>query len=441
MEVFGYSFWEDKMNYQESLAYLEGCSSFGIKPGLERIEKLLAQLGNPEKSYKTIHVTGTNGKGSVTSYIESALYYSGLKVGRYTSPHLHDYTERIRINDHDISPEDMADVLTEVRLVSEKLIAEGLEAPTQFELLTAAAFLYFKKQGVQYAVIEVGLGGLLDSTNVIVPEVSVITNVTIDHQKYCGNTVADIAKHKAGIIKPGVPVVTAAQQVALDIIKETGKKMKSKVYCFGQDFTIESRTAMKKMQMITFSEHHQGKENQAMLVTSLAGLHQTVNLACATMAIRLLMEKEPAISEETMREGLARTTWPGRFEIVEYKDRTIILDGAHNAGGAEAFKMTYAELFKEEPKTLVMAILEDKEVDHVISEIVQPSDWVITVPAPTPRSMKPEELAKRMPCGTNVAYSVKEGLDMALARVPVGGIIVICGSLYILGEAQDWLKQ
>jgi len=426
------------MTYEESISYLESCSSFGIKPGLERIEALLKVLGNPEKAYKTVHVTGTNGKGSTTAYIESALLNSGVRVGCFTSPHLHDYTERMRINGIDITTEAFATVIEKTKTAVSSIVEAGNENPTQFEVLTAAAFLYFKEQHVEYAVIEVGLGGLLDSTNVITPELAVITNVTIDHTAYCGDTVAKIASHKAGIIKRGVPVITAAQLDGLDVIEKKAKQLKAKLYVFGKDFTIESRSAMKQGQMITFNDT---SNNKAMLFTSLLGLHQSVNLACATMAVRLLMAKEPKISEETMREGFARAKWPGRFEILSHKGRTFILDGAHNTSGAEAFKMTYAEIFKNQPKTIVMAILADKEVDHMINEIVRAEDWVITAPAPTSRTMDPLELANRMPCGHEVANSVAEALDLAIRHVPEGGIIAVCGSLYILGEVQDWLKQ
>ena len=197
------------MTYQEALAYLEQASSFGIKPGLERITALMEALGNPQEDYKIVHVTGTNGKGSVTSYISYALFTSGLRVGRFTSPHLQSYTERIQINDGNITEEAFGKLISRVKIAVDTIISNGIEAPTQFEILTAAAFLFFKDQGVDYAVVEVGLGGLLDSTNIVTPKVSVITNVTIDHQAYCGDTVEEIARHKAGIIKPKVPVVTS----------------------------------------------------------------------------------------------------------------------------------------------------------------------------------------------------------------------------------------
>ena len=206
------------MTYEQAIDYLESANVFGIQLGLGRIQALLERLDNPQNNYKTIHVTGTNGKGSVTAMIASVLTEAGFRTGRYTSPHLEDYTERIHIDNHDISRDDFAKAVSVVKDAVTAMVAAGGEGPTEFEMITAAAFWYFDYIGVDYAVIEVGLGGLLDSTNVIVPVVSVITNVAMDHMKYCGNTIEAIAEQKAGIIKEGVPVVTTADGPALQVI-------------------------------------------------------------------------------------------------------------------------------------------------------------------------------------------------------------------------------
>lgn len=426
------------MNYKESIGYLESLTSFGIKPGLERIEALLSYLGHPERAYKTVHVTGTNGKGSVTAFIQEALIVSGLKVGRYTSPHLESYTERIRFNGQDITEEDFANAVSRVAEGVAEIVAAGLESPTQFEVLTAAAFFYFSEQGVDYAVVEVGLGGLLDSTNVITPEVSVITNVTIDHRAYCGDTVEEIAVHKAGIIKPGIPVVTAAQGAALKIIQKKAHTEKAKLYMYNRDFVVSSRRSSTKGQMLTV-EWRDGEK--AMLFTSLAGVHQAVNLACAAMAIHILIKRDKRITGDAMREGFARTIWPGRFEICEMSDRIFIFDGAHNAGGAEAFGLTYLELYEDRPKTIVFSVLQDKDVSSIITSIVGARDTVVTVPAPTPRASDPLELAHKMPCTAYSETSVTAGMKRAMELSEPGDIIAVCGSLYILGEARRWLVK
>jgi len=281
---------------------------------LERIHALLDELGHPERAYKTVHVTGTNGKGSVTVYIDSVLTTSGHRSGRFTSPHLISYTERIAVNGRNITEEAFGELIAKVKDAVAKIEAKGSESPTQFEVLTAAAFLFFMEQQVNYAVIEVGLGGLLDSTNVIFPEVSVITNVSMDHQAYCGNTLREIATHKAGIIKPGIPVVTAAQGEALAVIKDKAKELNSKAYVFNEDFSISSRTVTEDGQMITLEDKSGHKD---MLFTKMVGVHQAVNMACAFRAVRVLMERDEVISEETLREGLARAHWAGRFEIIK----------------------------------------------------------------------------------------------------------------------------
>lgn len=431
------------MTYEEALAYLEDTSSFGIKPGLERIQALMQALGNPERDYKIIHVTGTNGKGSVTTYISYALFTSGLRVGRFTSPHLESYTERIEINDVQISKDAFGELISRVRQGVEQIIADGVEAPTQFEILTAAAFLFFKEQGVDYAVIEAGLGGLLDSTNIVKPIVSVITNVTLDHQAYCGDTVEEIAKHKAGIIKEGVPIVTAAQGGPLGVIEEAAKDKHAPLYIFNRKFGIDSRSVVPGGQIMTISAVDMAP---AMLFTTMAGVHQSVNLACALQAVRLVMEQDDAISEETMREGFARATWAGRFEIKKALDRTFIFDGAHNAAGAESFNMTYQELFEDKPKTIVMAILSDKDENGIIREVVKPKDTVIAVAAPTPRTEIPEQLVENVrQCVKQVVAqteeSVSDALELALRSTQAGDNIVVCGSLYILGEARAWLQD
>ena len=431
------------MTYEEALAYLEDTSSFGIKPGLERIQALMQALGNPERDYKIIHVTGTNGKGSVTTYISYALFTSGLRVGRFTSPHLESYTERIEINDVQISKDAFGELISRVRQGVEQIIADGVEPPTQFEILTAAAFLFFKEQGVDYAVIEAGLGGLLDSTNVVKSIVSVITNVTLDHQAYCGDTVEEIAKHKAGIIKEGIPVVTAAQGGPLGVIEEAAKEKHAPLYIFNRKFGIDSRSVVPGGQIMTISAVDMAP---AMLFTTMAGVHQSVNLACALQAVRLIMEQDDAISEETMREGFARATWAGRFEIKKALDRTFIFDGAHNVAGAESFNMTYQELFEDKPKTIVMAILSDKDENGIIREVVKPKDTVIAVAAPTPRTEIPEQLVENVrQCVKQVVAqteeSVSDALELALRSTQAGDNIVVCGSLYILGEARAWLQD
>ena len=213
------------MNYEESLHYLDELNTFGIRLGLTRMEELCARLGHPERSYRVIHIAGTNGKGSVTQMMDAVCRASGIRSGRYLSPHLISYTERMSVGGEEISEEQFAALLTRVRAAADAMTAEGHEHPTQFEALTALAFLYFAEEKVEVAVVETGLGGLLDSTNVVLPELTIITNVAMDHADRCGGTLAGIAEHKAGIIKEGVPVITAAAGEPLTIIAARAEEL------------------------------------------------------------------------------------------------------------------------------------------------------------------------------------------------------------------------
>lgn len=421
------------MTYEEAVAYLEQSASFGIKPGLERIERLLEVLGNPERAYKIVHVTGTNGKGSVTSFIASVLTESGYRVGRFTSPHLARYTERFCIDGKDIDDTVFIGLVQKLQPAVEQLVAEGMESPTQFELLTAMGFLCFKEAGVDYAVIEVGLGGLLDSTNVVTPEVSVITNVTIDHQAYCGRTIPEIATHKAGIIKAGRPVVTTATGEALKVIQRTAEAKESPIHVIDAEAVIESVRRDEDGQYITVAGHERP------YMTSLRGVYQSANLVCALGAIKVLQEQDKAITDDSVHNGIRHTRWPGRFEVVNALGRRFIFDGAHNRDGAEAFDETYRAWFGTSPKTVVMAILKDKEVEPMIGYLVKPVDTVFTVPAPTPRSSEPEELAHAIGRGTPM-QSVSDGMTEAMKNTGLNDIIAVAGSLYILGEAKAWLE-
>lgn len=435
------------MNYEESVAYLEQAASFGIKPGLERIEAMLKKLGNPETAYKVIHVTGTNGKGSVVAMITSVLENAQLRVGRYISPHLLDYTERIYICGHDISREDFAKAATVVRKAAEEIIADGVEAPTEFELLTAMAFWYFKEQKVDYAVMEVGMGGLYDSTNVILPVVSVITNVAMDHMKYLGNTLQEIAHQKAGIIKEGIPVVTAAQHVALKQLKKEAHEKKSRIYFYGRDFEIDSRNPWKHGQVVTVKRKDMPKElEKSLLFVPFVGAHQAVNAAVATMALSIIMKQDDRVNENDLREGLARTRWQGRFEIHDVKGVTYIMDGAHNPAGAEALMEALEEQYPDKRRLFVFTSLADKDTETVIQLLIRKGDKVFACEAPTPRTRKLEEIgamikAQKIDAAFMAEPSVKAALEDATKEAGTGDIVLICGSLYILGDAIRFIEE
>lgn len=431
------------MNYQESIAYLESLSSFGIKPGLTRINAMLDKLDHPEKAYKVIHVTGTNGKGSVVAMITSVLENAQLRIGRYVSPHLVDYTERIYLGGRDISRDDFAKACTIVKEAADKIIAEGIEAPTEFEILTAMAFWYFKEMKADYAVIEVGMGGTYDSTNVVLPVVSVITNVAMDHMAYLGNTLQEIARQKAGIIKENVPIVTAAQHVALKEIKKVAHDKKAKLYFYGRDFEIDSRSKFQHGQVVVVKRKDMPKElENSLLFVPFVGAHQAVNASVATMALSVIMKQDHRVNENDLREGLARAVWKGRFEIHTVKGKTVVLDGAHNPAGAEALKEALEEQYPEKRRVFVFTSLEDKDTETVIQLLMRKDDVVYACEAPTPRTRKPEEIgslieAQNLKVDFHVAGSAKEALDGAMESATENDVVIVCGSLYILGEVME----
>ena len=433
------------MNYEESIAYLEAAASFGIKPGLERIQAILAHLDHPETAYKVIHVTGTNGKGSVVAMITSVLENATLKIGRYVSPHLIDYTERIYVGGHDISKEDFAKAATVVRKAAEDCIAEGVEAPTEFELLTAMAFWYFREQKVDYAVMEVGMGGLYDSTNVIVPVVSVITNVAMDHEKYLGHTLEEIAHQKAGIIKEGVPVVTAAQHVPLKQLKKEAHEKKARIYFYGRDFEIDSRSKYGPGQVVVVKRKDMPKElEKSLLFVPFVGAHQAVNAAVATMALSLIMKQDDRVNENDLREGLARARWKGRFEIHTIGGVPYVMDGAHNPAGAEALKEALEEQYPDKRRVIVFTSLEDKDTETVIQLLIRKGDVCFLCPAPTPRTRKPEDIAKmideqKIAAEIHLENSATDALEDASKVAGEKDVVLIAGSLYILGDAMKWM--
>ena len=417
------------MNYQESLGYLDSLGKFGIRLGMERIEGLLRELGNPEQQIKTIHVTGTNGKGSVSSMITNILLAANLKTGKFTSPHLVKYNERITINGQDIDDDSFADLLTIVKTAADSVVAKGVcEQPTQFEVLTAAAFLYFALENVDYAVIEVGMGGLWDSTNVITPIVSVITNVSLDHTDRCGKTVERIAMQKAGIIKENVPVVTAAEgDDALGPIKAVAMFKQAKLYIYGRAFWGTEVESSMEGQTFTL---HAGEYYSSDYSIRLPGEHQIANTSVAIVAAKLVSKQDDRINELALHIGVANTVWPGRLErIAQAPD--VILDGAHNPAGAEALRKALDKYYPEGKRIFVLGMMGDKDMTGVISRLIRPMDIVYTVKADDgARAAAAEELAGLVGVQALAMSSLADAYEAAVSRADSDSVVCICGSLY-----------
>ena len=431
------------MNYQEALAYLDQLAGFGIKPGLQRITRLLELLDLPQEKYHIVHVTGTNGKGSASVMLASVLQHSSLKTGLYISPHLVDYTERIQIDGQPISEQDFADCLDVIKPYVEQLQQEGIECPTQFEMLTAMAFFHFAIQNVDYAVIEVGLGGLLDSTNVAVPSISVITNVTMEHAQWCGGTLEGVARHKAGIIKEAVPVVTAAKGEALEIIRSVAEKKAADIFVEGEDFHVEVISRELSGQRMEFSTELLGVSHSPYEL-QLLGTYQRENSAVARMAAELLRNLDERITTESIQLGLRLARWPGRFEFMDYDGRSVVLDGAHNPGGVKALRESLDAYFPEGVRVFMLGILKDKDIDTMLGSLLRPWDFVIATTPDSSRALEASMLAEK--ARSVVEYvDLQEEPEQALARgleLSHGAVpLIVTGSLYLVGGIRQMLLE
>lgn len=429
------------MNYQESLMYLDELNTFGIKLGLSRIERLTELLGHPERKYKTIHVTGTNGKGSVSCMTAAVLRQAGLRAGLYISPHLISYTERCSVNGEDISESDFAACLTKVREASKQMEREGEESPTQFEVLTALAFLWFAEQKVDYAVIEVGLGGLLDSTNIITPALSIITNVTLEHADRCGGTLEGVAEHKSGIIKKGVPVITAAEGMPLEVIRKTAAEKSSKLYALGEDFTNEFVRFHSGVQELSFTAAQTGVRALHYDV-SLLGDYQIANSSLAVMAAVLLSETEKGITPSVLKDALAKVSWPGRFEDMSIGDQQIRVDGAHNPAGVKALRTALDRYYPDMPRVFLLGILADKAIDEMLPVLLRPEDTLVATLPDSTRAEQPEVLVEKAVVRHAEAEADNaKALDRALELAGESNLLICAGSLYLIGGLRSLLLQ
>lgn len=423
------------MTYQQALNYLASLNTFGMRLGLSRIRRLTELLGNPQESYRTIHVTGTNGKGSVSALTAAALSASGVSTGIFTSPHLVLYNERMRVNGKDISDEDFARTLARTRDAAKKMIDGGEESPTQFEVLTAAAFLYFAEQKVDYAVIEVGLGGLLDSTNIIKPVACAITNVTLEHADMCGGTLAGVAEHKAGIIKDGIPVVTAAKGMPLGVIRRRAKQHNAPLYVMDEDFSAERLSQTPEGQIISFSAPAFSLPDWQYEL-SLAANYQVENSAVAAALLAVLGQQDARVSMKAARGAFLRTTWPGRFERMDMGAQKIVVDGAHNPAGVKALREALDSAFPAEPRVFLIGILHDKAIEEMLDKLLRPEDTVVVTQPDSARAEVAERLAdevQKRAGNVTVEPDRERALQCALSLAK-DAVLCCTGSLYLIGE-------
>ena len=405
-----------------------GLRRFGIILGLETIERILSALGNPQNNFASIHVAGTNGKGSVASALSSILHESGYRVGLYTSPHLVRFNERICVNNQQISD---ADVVKSYKAVQG--VHHGERSPTFFEFATAMALYEFGRQKVDWAVIETGMGGRYDATNIIQPAISIITNVSVEHRDYLGNTLAQIAREKAGIIKQRTPVVTAVKQKQTrSVILRVAQKQSAPVHMLGKDFSVRRSP--------TGHFSYYGIENVwRKLQTPLLGHYQIQNAALALAACELLNEDKANISFKRIQDGLLKTRWPGRLEIVSEKP-FVILDGAHNLIAARNLSQYLAEHLANRRITLVVGILDDKPYGAMLKSLLPVCSRAIITRAKTERALPPQKLyvtAKKIISDITTAPTVAEAAKIAIETTGQNDVVCIAGSLYVVGEAKE----
>jgi dihydrofolate synthase/folylpolyglutamate synthase len=445
------------MNYEEAINYITNTAKFGMNFGLERTQKILELLGNPHKKIKCIHIAGTNGKGSTTAMITKILMETGLKVGMYTSPYLEVFEERIQINNENICKEDLCKSVTQVSKAVTKVIELGYDNPTEFEIITCTMFCYFFDKKVDFAVIEVGLGGRLDSTNILQPFsveedggviASVIVSISHDHMKILGDTLEKIAYEKAGIIKKGIPVIMYPQKPEVEKIIEKmclvreAKLIKVPIdsvkYLEGDNKNIDKNTTIyaQRFKVTTDKDKYD-------IQLSLLGKHQLLNCATAIFAIEELIRKGIGIKKEHILSALKKVRWIGRLEVMK-SNPLVVIDGAHNIDGIANLKENVQNYFKYNKMILVLGILADKEVDKMVSIIAPLANRVITV---TPNSDRAEsskelkEIVEKYDVICEAIESYSEAYKLGMSYCSEEDLLLVSGSLYMIGDMRKIISK
>ena len=422
------------MDIDVLLKELYGLERFGIKLGLDTIRDLLRRLGDPQDAFPAIHVTGTNGKGSTCAFLVSIFRAAGYRAGLYTSPHLVRFNERIRVDGDMISDADVARLYGEVRPHAAAMAAEGeTNQPTFFEVTTAMAFRYFEEKRVDLAVVEVGMGGRLDATNVVHPDACVLTRIGLEHTEHLGRTVERIAREKAGILKAAIPAVTV-DQPALAAIRARAEELKCPLTVVGRD--------------VRYTRQGFGLDGQDLLLEGgltveariqLLGAFQPENAALAFATVLAVGERWK-LTQAAIEEGLRTAKWPGRLQVVR-RDPLVLVDGAHNAPAAAALSESLRELFAGRKLTFVMGVLNDKDLAGIAQTLGPLAARVVATKPRTPRAFEPEDLRRAFGgyAPVDVAADVKDGLSKALDSAAKEDVIVVTGSIYTAGEALELL--
>ena len=439
------------MNYESAVRYLLSLGrelgaptqATAAKFNLENITVLMERLGRPDRTYPIVHIAGTNGKGSTAAFLESILRAAGFRTGLNTSPHLERINERIRINGEEVSDQIFAETFTRVQEVIEELLAAGrLQAhPTYFECVTALAFEVFARERVEFAVVEVGLGGRLDATNIVRPQVSVITRIDFDHENYLGHSLEEIAREKAGIVKAGVPVATAPQLPEVrEVLRGKARELDATIVDTGEDFDLEREIAEAGCARARARARAMGEAVR--LAPGLPGRFQLENALNAVLTARLLQARGYRITNQNIEQGIRSTEWPGRLERLQ-AGPDVYLDGAHNPGAARELAQFLEENFARRRVYLIFGAMRDKSVDEMTGILFPLASEVIFTQPGTPRAVSANQLADL--AGHHAArYTVirdaEEALESALAKARSDDAVFVTGSLYLVGQLRHAWK-
>jgi dihydrofolate synthase/folylpolyglutamate synthase len=444
----------NNQSYQNALDYLYSFVDYSVERSyryssevfdLGRVEDLLARLGDPHRQYHSVHIAGTKGKGSVSAMVESCLRTAGFKTGLYTSPHLERFTERIRVDWQEIGERDVARLVEKI-----KPHVAAIEGLTTYELITAIGFLYFAEQAIDFAVVEVGLGGRLDATNVVNPLVTAITSISYDHMHLLGDSLSDIAREKGGIIKQGVPVVSSPQQFEVEVVlREIAEERGSPLILVGKDWHFSHGThslagqqvniwSSKEQPMMDHFIESSGNEEWVppRYELSLLGYHQVINAATSYAILDCLKQDFPAITETSIKLGFRNTLWPGRFDVIS-KDPIIVVDSAHNRDSALKLRIALDDYFPGQPVALIFGASSDKDISGMFTELLPRVKRLLVTHADHPRAADADELASlahEYGIRVEVIPQVSNALQYAIETVGFEEVILAAGSIFVAGE-------
>ncbi|MGA9533627.1 MAG: folylpolyglutamate synthase/dihydrofolate synthase family protein [Anaerolineales bacterium] len=430
----------DRIRYQEALDYLYSFVDYSLERSdrygpdafeLDRVRRLLDRLGNPHLAYPSVHIAGTKGKGSVAALIAASLRQAGYRTGLYTSPHLVAFNERIQVDGVSISDADLVELIDRL-----KPAAAAEPEITTYELMTALGFMYLADQQVDFGVIEVGLGGRLDATNVLSPEVAIITSISLDHTHILGDTIAEIAAEKGGIIKPNIPVVIAPQrESAANTLRALASGRKAPLVDIGRDWEVKALEHSLAAQSFRLRPRD-GRSDWVELTTPLLGAHQVDNAATAYVALQVLKRKAARLTEEAIHDGFRSVEWPGRFQVLR-RSPTVVVDAAHNQDSARRLGRTIAEYFEGKHVWLVFGASEDKDIRGMLEALIPVADHVTLTKAFHPRAADPADMASIAEAlGANITINtpVIEGVRDAIAAAKPDDVVLVTGSLFVVGE-------